>query len=1100
MTRGTRFNRRSSLFRWLAAVAILATACAVLALAHTWTTSRAQGGELRFGEPLDAVLASGGVDDWFFAANEGDIVALRVERTDGDLEPALLVSDADGQPIAGTQAAPGTASAALVQVRLPRAGSFVVQVSGAGQTAGAYRLSLDRTQAGPPAATLAPEIAQESAAGAITPGQSVQGEIDDDVFRQLWTLPGQTGDVLDIRVTALSGDLDPFVALLAPGGDVLATNDSADGGRDAGLLAFQLPFNGEYTVVARRAGDAAGRAGVTRGTYRLDVARRNPGDATRNTQLGFGERVRGRLDDAFPVAVYRLEIGGSLALRLDLGSANRLARLRFLSATGDVIAERTGLSPLLASARLEGRGPFLVEVSAQTFDGAPFVDYAVTAFRLSAGVASARPLDDDAPQTWTANGPQTWFFAAEAGDLARLTVTPEGLPSAGVTVVRVRAPGDVILYQGDLTPGIDQELALPSSGLYEIEVRPPEGAASTFRLNLAREGGRGAPFAPFAAAAVDLGPLQPGAPVDATLAPGAVDARWIDAAAGQVITLTATAESDSDIIGLGLQRPDGDFLRVQLSQPDRIALLARVEVPETGRYRAVVFGDPAHILTPAADARPIRYTLRYDQAGGGSLQSGAPVKDFVAPEDGLSVWRLEASGGALLNVRAENLTPAIWSPTLTLLAPGGGALAATSAPTGQGATLEVLGVEAPVSGVYQVVMAGGIIRGQIASYTLQAEVQEPFAPDIAPRVLVAATRLPVDLFEPAAPAEPVRVSIPALLNSPISPTQTGELVHILPFDATTRGEMDAGEAGQTWRFTVGSGLALQVRATSLTRHAGPSLALWDQNGGLVFEQHSAEDPETLMIVRLPQGGTYDLVVSMGLEGGRYLLSLEALDIATGNLQALAGAPLVYGQSAAGESLRPEDEAAYYFFGETGDPVRAQLVRTTGDFVPSLELIGPTGNALAQAQSADGLSAATIDGVRLPTAGVYALRVRNLSASEGGAGRYALYLTLAGDTRLDNRGGGVLRRGETVRGQLGPGDNDDTWLLAGRAGERITLEAVGVDALTPLTLQLADTAGRPFAVRETSFAQTPARITSLLLPADGIYRVQVSGGARAAGLY
>lgn len=280
-----------------------------------------------FGEPLQAVLAPGGADDWIFVGAEGDVVALRVERTDGDLEPALLVSDAAEQPIAGTQAAKGTGSAMLVQVRLPHGGSFIVQVSGAGETAGGYRLSLERTHAAPADATLAPEIAQEPSAGALTPGQPAQGEISDDVFRQLWTLPGQTGDVVDIRMSALAGDLNPFVALLAPGGDVLATNNSADGGRDAGLLAFQLPFNGEYTVVARRAGDAAGRTGVTRGTYRLEVAQRGPGEAARATQLGFGEAVRGRLDDAFPVAVHRLEIGGSLALRLDLGSANRLARL-----------------------------------------------------------------------------------------------------------------------------------------------------------------------------------------------------------------------------------------------------------------------------------------------------------------------------------------------------------------------------------------------------------------------------------------------------------------------------------------------------------------------------------------------------------------------------------------------------------------------------------------------------------------------------------------------------------------------------------------------------------------------------------------------------
>ena len=1077
--------------RWLAVAALLSV------LAFTWMISRAQGGELRFGEPVMGVLIAGGTDTWLFVARAGDTIALSAERTDDTLEPALLIRDSMDRPVAGTRAAPGQGLALLLQVRLPGDGSYIVEISAGEGSAGAYRLLLTLLESAPLAPTPAPTIAQESDAGPITFGQPQEGEITDEVYRQNWTFSGTSGAVVDIRMTALSGDLDPFLSLIAPGGDVLVTNDAAAGGQDAGILAFQLPFTGQYTIVARRFGDIAGRQGTTTGRYTLTVNLRPPGSAA--TALTFGVPLRGRLTDAFPVAIYRLEFGGMVAARLDLANADRIARVRFLTATGQVLAESQGLSPLLVPARLGDRTSVLVEVSASSADGASAFDFSLVVYRFSAGVVGAAPLEWYAPRRSTAQGVETWCFTGEAGDMLSLHVTPDG--PADDASVRVRAPGDVLLYQGALEPDIRQHLTLPATGLYEIEVRPPPDAAVPYRIHIEPTGAMGIPFDHYRTAP-DRGALTLQQAVTATLSPGSVEARWLDARAGQVISIAVRATRERDVIGVGLLRPDGTFARVQVSSANRPALIQRALVDQTGRYRVIVFAPGGPGLDPAAPADAINYTLLVSEVSGGQIRMGGTAKGLVASGSGMAVWSLEASAGTLINLRLNNPTPVVWTPSISILAPGGGLIAAHPGASGSlDATL--LGVEAPLSGMYTIVIAGRVLSGQFGAYRLSAETQMPFQADTPEIVRVSATRPPVIRYAPPTPEGPVQIHIASLINPPTTPGQvSGATTRVLAFNTTARGEIPMGEFGQVWRFTAGVGVIVQLRATALSRSAGPDLTVWDSTGALVHEQYHSGGPLTQLTFQTVRGGTYDLVVSMGLEGGRYMLSLEAPDVTVDDLRLATGAPLVYGQTASGEILTGEAAETFYFLGAAGDPVTLQLLRTGGDFAPRLQLIAPNGSTVAQAPNTARLAAVRLDDVRLPADGVYTVRVFSALDAEqpGSGGRYSLYLGLSGATRLRNRGGGTVAPGETVTGLLAPGDNEDTWLFQGRRGQRVSFTVVGQSDVIPIALRLQDTAGQTFAVQSTTFAGDPVALHDILLPGDGLYRVQVIGGRQTAGMY
>jgi hypothetical protein len=209
---------------------------------------------------------------------------------------------------------------------------------------------------------------------------------------------------------------------------------------------------------------------------------------------------------------------------------------------------------------------------------------------------------------------------------------------------------------------------------------------------------------------------------------------------------------------------------------------------------------------------------------------------------------------------------------------------------------------------------------------------------------------------------------------------------------------------------------------------------------------------------------------------------------------------------AGEIFSIDQVDSYYFLAAANDVVSVDLARVSGSLALGLQLLGPGRKPLAEETNAGTSAAVSLREIRLPEAGIYAVLARHMDSSLGPAGRYSLTLTLAGGLRLRNRGGGILSSGQSVTGLLTLDDTDDTWLFEGRAGERITLSAAGLAAepgtppLAPLGVRLQDTAGVTLALHDVTLAQSIARVENFVLPADGVYRVQIVGGGQQPGVY
>jgi hypothetical protein len=1050
---------------------IVAVIIAVMVV--SWSRSRAQDQKIiHYGESQTGTIAVKTTEAWTFGGTAGEIIAITVERASGDLTPTVSLVDPAARPVVATQGNPVT----LSQIRLAETGDYTILIGGVDPSAGDYKLTLTLLTPVPPTETPMPTLEPRTLAGTLSVGVMVHGELTATVYRQFWSFQASSGDVVDITMKATGGNLDPFLALVSPANDTIASNDSASGGPDAGILGFQLPFTGTYTIVARRAGKLNGQGGDSTGTYDLIVSSRGVGSVVKNTTLNSGEPVLGQLNDLAPRALYRQEIGGPTAFYVDLGSLHRTVGVRIMTTDNRVLGNYAGLNPLSVAYDLPQKGPFLVEVTAAGYDTNSITNFTIASFHLSASFTGAIPLHYGDIRHSTANH---WIFIGSAGDVVRLGVQPNA-PAISTTIT-LTGPNDIPLLLGAVGAGFSQTITLPTNGAYEIEF----SNLLSYQVNLDRIGAGSMNFDRFPLAQ-ETGPLSLAAPMDGKLAAGGIDSYFFDAVAGNVINLAALPTSNAGKLALVLAAPDGHVVIGVGSERLGGALIESQQLPQTGRYRVLVSD-----LSSAGGT----YTLHYEDTGGGLLTEGQPVKGIVSPTNGFATWSLDnVPAGSLVNLHLTTLTPLSWNPGLQIVTPDGFTIASTQFPQ-NASSGDLLGVTAPSQGQYHIIVAGSV-SSAFASYSLTASVEAPFGPTANSPITVAVTRAPQPRYSSPSDNTPLTYPVAPLILPPVPVSKiVGNGPAQIGLDTNVRGEIKPGELFQIWRFNLSGDTQLTVRATSLSGTQGPALMIADKQGKTVQDAINAADPTTTLTYRSSNGGTYEIVVQMGLDGGRYLLALEKSPIVTNGLKILPGMPITLGATVANELLPGDADQSYYFYGTLTDTIRANVLVTDGDLAPTLTLIDPAGKTVTVQDA----TPTALNSVLLSQKGVYTLTVGHANGKLATGGRYLLTLGNASGTKLRLRGGGTITAFGSRIGYLNPDNTTDTWLFTGKAGERVTFLATS-PLVAPLSLSLADTAGRIFASQNVTVTQNTLRLSDLILPADGVYQAILSGGSQTAGTY
>ncbi|MBE0690280.1 MAG: PPC domain-containing protein, partial [Anaerolineae bacterium] len=222
-----------------------------------------------------------------------------MERTSGDLDPALQLVDSQGVVIGENDEVEGSGSldAAIVGYIIEKDDTYVIIATRYGQVAGrssgSFILELDSGVTSGLGRTSEAPIP-------LIPDQSYDGEITGARFEQYYRFEGRQFDVVTLEMNRDGGALDSLLVLTDDQQNPITSDDDSGGGQNAAIRQFALPYDGTYYVVATR---FQREQGTTTGGYLLTLREEGnafdgiPGDIGR---MVYGSNANGTLDDLVP--------------------------------------------------------------------------------------------------------------------------------------------------------------------------------------------------------------------------------------------------------------------------------------------------------------------------------------------------------------------------------------------------------------------------------------------------------------------------------------------------------------------------------------------------------------------------------------------------------------------------------------------------------------------------------------------------------------------------------------------------------------------------------------------------------------------------------
>ncbi len=235
---------------------------------------------------------------------------------------------------------------------------FVALALNDGAASGTYALALSGSVSGP---------ADGAVALPLVYGQRIEGAVTDGRPSSRYRFEGRTSEQVLIRMEALDGDLDPFLYLYGPNGEIVGQDDDSAGGLDAELAAV-LPVDGSYTLVATRFG---GENGSSVGAYALSLtlgvssgdaasaADTSPGyalpeDFVGLPQIRYGDAIGGTIagDDYFGAYIFEAAAGDEVVITMERVTGDLDPLVRLLNADLETVAEHDDISAGNYNARL----------------------------------------------------------------------------------------------------------------------------------------------------------------------------------------------------------------------------------------------------------------------------------------------------------------------------------------------------------------------------------------------------------------------------------------------------------------------------------------------------------------------------------------------------------------------------------------------------------------------------------------------------------------------------------------------------------------------------------------------------------------------------
>ncbi len=561
-----------------------------------------------------------------FSGMAGDSIVVRMSRTEGDLSGYLVVLDANEQVLAegGDSDGDGIVEVACV---LPVDGMYLIAATREGQaqgtTAGHFMLELSAGGSSAPALP-----ADYADLPLLAYGDTVEGEISDAKFMDVYVFLGQEGDPITIELKSLDAGtslsaLDPFLVLLDDGRIPLAEHDDiVEGVERDSRLEFTLPRTAYYAIVATRFDQAEG---TTSGPYSLSLW--GPGGTpaisslpttaeTRlahlsTTQLVSGEPIQTVFERGAGLFAFTAFAGtlADISVTTDPGLDVLLIladeNLNELHASNSgvlsgVTIPATGKYLVLVAPRFGpaddlGRGYILALTLAGTGEtGATPVN---GVRQLAYGVAVNGAIDDDTTS-------QMYSFTGSAGERIQITMKASPGSSLDSYLELQDANGTVVDANDDIVPGQvrDAQIAteLPADGSYVViasrYVGPDADPTSgTYELLLERVGSPAEPESPATTAEPQIVPLSYGETEAGEITADQYLRFYVfDGQAGDMVTirLTHTSGNLDSVLHLYQSVADG-WIEIASNDDSPAggtyeALLSNIILPQTAKYLIAV--------------------------------------------------------------------------------------------------------------------------------------------------------------------------------------------------------------------------------------------------------------------------------------------------------------------------------------------------------------------------------------------------------------------------------------------------------------------------------------------------------------------------------
>lgn len=208
---------------------------------------------LEFGVPVDGALGNSIPRVLYrFDGLRGEVLNITMRATSGSLDTVLLLLDSSGTVIATNDDSEGTSNSHIEGLRVQQSDTFTLIAGrfgfGLGSTNGGYTLMLER-------------VGVSSASGsALRYGDSIINNITNMAPVLYYSFRAQRGDLINVQMQRISGDLDPVLQVVNSNAFVVAENDDVLGSPtlDAAISGLLIEQTGTYIIVATRFGQAAG--------------------------------------------------------------------------------------------------------------------------------------------------------------------------------------------------------------------------------------------------------------------------------------------------------------------------------------------------------------------------------------------------------------------------------------------------------------------------------------------------------------------------------------------------------------------------------------------------------------------------------------------------------------------------------------------------------------------------------------------------------------------------------------------------------------------------------------------------------------------------